>query len=91
MGVASLRQPLKTRDVARFVVYYRTGRRSVDRANERPSKGDRRSVRFVDPLHRPLYILHPSLMIRVYRGEEGELVDVADLRHREQGQLVAGQ
>jgi len=87
----SLRQPLETRHVARFVVYYRTGRRSVDRANERPSRADRRSVRFVDPLHRPLYILHPSLMIRVYRGEEGELADVADLRHREQGQLVAGQ
>jgi len=88
---ASLRQPTKTRDVARFVVYYPTGRDSVDRANERPSKADRRSVRFVDPLHRPLYILHPSLMIRVYRGEEGELVDVADLRHPKQGQLIAGE
>jgi hypothetical protein len=67
-------------DVARFLIYYRTGRHEADRANERPSQADRRSVRFVDPLHRPLYILHPSLTIRVYRGEEGELVDVADLR-----------
>jgi hypothetical protein len=88
---ASLRQPLKTRDVARFVVYYRTGRRSVDRANERPSRADRRSVRFVDPLHRPLYILHPSLVIRVYRGEDAARVDVADLRRPAQGLMVAGE
>src|SRR5262245_21951620 len=88
---SQLQVALKPQDVARFVIYYRTGRPSVDRPNERPSNADRRSVRFVDPLHRPLYILHPSLMIRVYRGEEGELVDVADLRHREQGLLIAGE
>ena len=86
-----LTHPLKPRDVARFVIYSRTGHHRVDRANERPSKEDRRSVRFVDPLHRPLYILHPSLMIRVYRGEEGEFLDVADLRHREEGLLIAGE
>jgi hypothetical protein len=84
-----VRTPLTERDVARFLIYYRTGRHDADRANERPSQADRRSVRFVDPLHRPLYILHPSLVIRVYRGEEGELVDVADLHHPEQGLLIA--
>ena len=83
--------PLKPQDVGRFLIYYRTGRRDVDRAAERPSKADRRSVTWTDPLHRPLYILHPSLMIRVYRGEDTELVDVADLRHPAPGLLIAGE
>ena len=71
---------LKPGDVARFVTYPRDGNRDVDRANERPSIVDRRAVTFADPLHRPLYILHPSLAIREYRGEGHELAEVANLR-----------
>ena len=81
---------LHARDVARFLTYPRVGRRSADRANERPSQVDRRSVNVTDPFHRPLYILHPSLVIRDYRGEGFESVEVADLRHPTQGLLIAG-
>jgi hypothetical protein len=49
--------------------------------SERVSRADRRSVNFTDPLHRPLFILHPSLKIREYRGGKYETVEVADLRH----------
>jgi hypothetical protein len=34
----------------------------------------------IDPLHRSLYVLHPSLAIRAYRGAESEVVEVASLR-----------
>jgi hypothetical protein len=61
-----------------------------NRAIERPSRVDRRSVDFVDPLHRPLYVLHPSLAIRVYRGENSERADIANLRHLERVPLFAG-
>jgi hypothetical protein len=86
-----VRTPLTERDVARFLIYYRTGRHDVDRANERPSQVDRRSVRFLDPMHRPLYILHPSLVVRVYSGEQAERVDVADLHHPGQALMIAGE
>jgi hypothetical protein len=71
---------LKSQDVARFAIYPRDRDRDVNRANERPSMRDRRTVSFIDPLHRPLYILHPSLVIREYRGEDHELVEAANLR-----------
>jgi hypothetical protein len=40
------------------------------------------SAPVTDPLHRPLFILHPSLVIREYRGrgDEAVAVAVADLR-----------
>jgi hypothetical protein len=82
---------LEPQDVARFQIYPRVSDHDVNRAAERPTRVDRRSVSFVDPLHRPLYILHPSLVIRVYRGEGDELVDVADLRRPQQGLLIAGE
>ncbi|MBW2541762.1 MAG: hypothetical protein JRF15_06695 [Deltaproteobacteria bacterium] len=44
-----------------------------------------------DPLHRPLFILHPSLVIREYRGEDAEVLNVADLRHPKMAILVAGE
>jgi len=49
-----------------------------------------RSVGFIDPLHRPLYVLHPSLAIRVYRGENLERADLANLRDPERVPLFAG-
>lgn len=70
---------LKPGDVARFVIYPPDSDRRVNWRNERPSVVDRRGVTFKDPLHRPLYVLHPSLVIREYRGEGQDLTDVADL------------
>jgi hypothetical protein len=44
-----------------------------------------------DPLHRPLYVLHPSLTIREYRGERLALTDVADLRRTSrESEFLAG-
>lgn len=76
-------------EVARFHAYpvYRDLR--ANRANERLSRMDRRSVSFIDPLHRPLYVLHPSLRIRAYRGEDSQRVEVADLRRPERAPLFA--
>jgi hypothetical protein len=71
---------LKPRDVARFHIYAES-RLEIGTAAQvmTPSKLDLRSVRSVDPLHRPLYILYPSLVIRVYRGVDAESIEVADL------------
>jgi hypothetical protein len=83
--------PLKPQDVARFHVYPRH-RRHVNPTNEQPSKADRRTVDVIDPLHRPLYILHPSLVIRAYRGRGHDIAEVADLRRpaRSRSVLLAG-
>jgi len=67
-------------DVARFHVYPPHTSREVNRASERLSPRDWRSVAVIDPLHRPLYVLHPSLEIRAYHGAQGEVVEVASLR-----------
>ena len=86
---------LHSQDVARFLIYPRLLRyprvehHKADHASERPSQVDRRSVNVTDPLHRPLYILYPSLVIREYRGEDNESVEVADLRHPTPRLLIA--
>jgi hypothetical protein len=80
---------LKPRDVARFHVYARAGGHHAKLTSERPTRSDRRSVRFGDPLHRPLYILHPSLVIREYRGEDPKPVEVASLRRPLEPQRIA--
>jgi hypothetical protein len=67
-------------DVARFHVYPPHADRDVNRSSERLSAKDRRSLNVIDPLHRPLYVLHPSLAIRAYRGADGEILEVASLR-----------
>lgn len=71
---------LAPQDVARFHVYPQHRDRDLNRINERLSAKDWRSVSVVDPLHRPLYVLHPSLAIRAYRGADSEVVEVASLR-----------
>jgi hypothetical protein len=84
--------PLKRQDVARFHMYPFATDRDVNRTNERASQADRRSVTVTDPQHRSLFILHPSLVIREYRGRDHKTVEVADLRHRTwDGALFAGQ
>jgi hypothetical protein len=67
-------------DVARFHVYPPHANHDVNRASERLSTKDRRSVSVIDPLHRSLYVLHPSLAIRAYRGSEKQVEEVASLR-----------
>ncbi len=67
-------------DVARFHVYPPHTDHDVNRISERLSTKDWRSVSVIDPLHRPLYVLHPSLAIRAYRGVDREVVEVASLR-----------
>jgi hypothetical protein len=67
-------------DVARFHVYPPHTDHDVNRHSERLSTKDWRSVSVIDPLHRSLYVLHPSLTIRAYRGIESKAVEVASLR-----------
>lgn len=72
---------LKPHDVARFHLYAQV---------TTASKLDLRSVRSVDPLHRPLYILYPSLVVRMYRGADAEPIEVADLSRPVRPTRVAG-
>jgi hypothetical protein len=83
--------PLRQRDVARFHMYPLSTDRDVRRANESATQADRRSVAVSDPLHRPLFILHPSLVIREYRGRDDAVVAVADLRRLKRVILIAGE
>ncbi len=76
-------------EVARFHAYPVYRDRHANSANERLSRVDRRSVSVIDPLHRPLYVLHPSLAIRAYRGEDSQRVEVTDLRRPERAPLFA--
>ena len=76
-------------EVARFHAYPVYRDLHANRANERLSRLDRRSVSVVDPLHRPLYVLHPSLAIRAYHGEGSQRVEVADLRRQERAPRFA--
>jgi len=73
---------LKRRDVARFHLYPVKRDLEKNRLDERASRGDLHSVVAIDPLHRPLYILHPSLAVRVYRGTGSHGAHVATLRRR---------
>jgi len=81
---------LKPQDVARFHLYPANRDLATNRVNERPSRKDLRSVRTVDPLHRPLYILHPSLAVRAYRGKDPQFVEVASLRRPARSPRFAG-
>jgi hypothetical protein len=65
--------------VATFVIHPRTGHRSLDRANEKLTRGERRIVDELDPLHRPIYLLTPSGRIVTYAHGE-RTSEIADLR-----------
>lgn len=56
--------------VATFVIHPRTGDRRIDRVNERLTRGERRIVDELDPLHRPIYLLTPSGRVLIYRHGE---------------------
>ena len=76
-------------EVARFHAYPVYRDVFANRANERLSRVDRHSVSFIDPLHRPLYVLHPSLTIRAYRGEGPQRVEVTNLHRQKRAPLFA--
>ena len=82
--------PLKRQDVARFHRYPFARDYDVNRRNEKATPEDVISVER-DPLHRPLFILHPSLVIRKYRGRDEAVLAVADLRRPKQVLLIAGE
>ncbi len=71
---------LAPEDVARFHFYPQHADRDVNLMSERLSIKDWRSVSVIDPLHRSLYVLHPSLAIRAYRGTDSEFTEIANLR-----------
>jgi hypothetical protein len=81
---------LHPQDVARFQMYPLVDDHDVNRVNERASLADRRSIRVTDPLHRPLYVLHPSLAIRAYRAGNRSSVLVAQLGSAREPSLYAG-
>lgn len=80
---------LKPRDVARFHLYPVKRDLEKNRLDERSSRRDLHSVVTVDPLHRPLYILHPSLTVRVYRNAGSHGLQVATLRRPARPRLFA--
>ena len=81
--------PFRPQEVARFHVYPRYQDLLANRANERLSRVDRRSVSVIDPLHRTLYVLHPSAAIRAYRGEDPQRIEVTNLRRQQRSLLFA--
>ncbi len=64
-----VRYRLRAIDVARYVIPPRSRQAHINRANEQPSRDEKRIVDEVDPRHRPLYQLTPSLNIVRYDGE----------------------
>ncbi len=80
-------------DVAHFRTYTRQpldgSSAELNRRREQPSRQLERVVDEIDPLHRPGFFLTPSLVVRVYRGEERGVLEIADLRTAPADTLVA--
>jgi hypothetical protein len=87
--------PLGPDDVAHFRTYTWANHTNdallLNRVRERPSRDCQRLVDRIDPLHRPAFILTPSLAVRVYRGKDLGLEQVASLRAPQQPALLARQ
>jgi len=77
-----VRYQLRAIDVARYVIPPRSRQPHINRANEQPSREEKRIVDEVDPQHRPLYQLTPSLHVVRYDGE-GRTTLVAHLDERD--------
>jgi hypothetical protein len=80
---------LGPKHVARFHAYPRAFQPEINLRSERPSRQDRQSVDQVDPLHRPLFILTPRLLVKAYHGSAEPVELVADLRTYAPEQMVA--
>ncbi len=76
-SMPTLRMRLAPGDVASYVVHPATGRRELDRANERLARGARALVDEVDAQRRPLFVLTPSRRIKRYA--ERALVELTHL------------
>ena len=78
----SVRYPLRSIDVASYVIWPRSGEARSKRSNETWSEEWIRIVDELDPAHRPLYLLTPSLdIVRYSRGGKLHvLTSLNDLR-----------
>jgi hypothetical protein len=77
-----VRYQLSSRDVAHFRLNSATGSPKTNRRREKFTRLDRSTVNELDPIHRPLYILTPNLVIRAYHGSSVGAHDVAHLDSR---------
>jgi hypothetical protein len=73
-----VRYRLRAIDVARYVIPPRSRQAHINRSNEAPTRKEKRIVDELDPEHRPLYQLTPSLnVVRYHQG--GRTTVVANL------------
>ncbi len=81
--VPVVRLGLHADHAATYIVHPRTGSAAVDRANERITRGEKRLVDRVDPLHRPIFVLTPSGRLLSY-SHGAPVVEMASMRDRNQ-------
>ena len=74
LGTPFVRFRLGPDDVASFMIYSRRYDRTIDRENEKPSRRDMRIVDKIDPEHRPIFVLTPTLRVVRYDGERIESI-----------------
>ncbi len=72
----SVRYRLRSNDVARYVIPPRAGGARSNRHGEEPTRAEKRIVDELDPRHRPLYQLTPSLDVVSYHHGGGSRVVV---------------
>jgi len=77
----SVRYRLRSIDVASYVIQPSSGEARSNRSNEMPSEEEKRIVDELDPAHRPLYLLTPSLDAVSYR-RGGQLRVITNLNDR---------
>ena len=65
-----IRHRMSRNDVATWIVHPHTGDSRLDRINERLNKSERQIVDRLDPHHRPIFLLTPSLKIVKYEHEK---------------------
>lgn len=80
----SVRYRLRAIDVARYVIPPRSRKTRINRSNEEPTRNEMQIVDELDPAHRPIYKLAPSLNVVSYRhgGRASVLVNLGDLASR---------
>jgi hypothetical protein len=77
----SIRYRLRSIDVASYVIESGSEKARSGRSNEVPSYEEKRIVDELDPAHRPLYLLTPSLEVVRY-GRGGQLRAITSLSDR---------
>jgi hypothetical protein len=74
----SVRFSLRSIDVASYLVESRSAATRSNGSNESPSENQRRIVDELDPAHRPLYVLMPSLdIVRYSQGRQLRVISSA--------------